>query len=87
MFNKNHIFDKYEKNIHETSIEAINSSRNLTSISKERKMMAMQINFVNQYCFINIGQILTRAIQKFEQYNITSGNTKFDAPQGTNRRI
>ncbi len=87
VFNKNHIFDEYEKNILETSIEAIDASPNLTTESKQNQIRAMKINFINQYCFINIGQILTRSMKKFEQFNIASGKATYDEGQFTKHRI
>ena len=66
------MFDEYEKTIPKTSIEEIDSSPNLTEDNKIDRIRELQINIFNQYYFINIAQILTKSIQKFEQYNITS---------------
>ena len=84
MFRKDYIFDEYKKNILKTSIRVILASTKLTSNTKEDQIRTFKINFVNQYCFINIGQLLAKSMQIFEQYRINSG--KATLGEGASRK-
>lgn len=69
VFSKNHVFGENEKEFFRIAITAISCSTasQLNIINETRKL---RVEFVSQYCFINIGQILAKSVRLLEQKEI-----------------
>ena len=76
MFNQEHIFDENTKQFLKTSVTVVAASITPFDSNRLNQICALQMNFINQYSFISIGQLLARSLQIFDQDNINSNKTR-----------